>query len=509
MANSTRAAAEGDPPRPAGDGTGADAGVGVRPGATSGAAGCTRVDTGDGAGAGTGVAAGARGDLGTSSSPDAESAAEPDADPGSAPEPTTTPAPEPPTSTTPAPIAESGTSTRTPRPGPVVEVGGAPSRAGAGGGAVRLVGLDLARGLAVFGMYAAHLGPEPELGEPSGFLLELAHGRSSALFAVLAGVTLVFLAGRQPPSDARDGRRAALRIAIRALVLLAFGSVLTASGTKVEVILAYYGLYFLLALPFVRLTSRALAALAVGWALVGPQLWYMAQQVFWDSALERGIAAHDPLAHYAEGEGLTRLLVTGNYPALAWMPFVLAGMAVGRLDLRAPRVRARLAVLGPALAAFGYGASWLALQVPAVGDRAGMPHGWWADTDEWPEDLNPGLLLLAAPHSETTLSVVANTGVALTVVAAALTAMDLLPRLRPAAVPVIAVGSMSLSSYVFHIVGIRLLHIDIEGDDLSIGLLLGFIAAVSLSAYAWSRFFRRGPLEFVLHHLSLLGRRRR
>ncbi|MER0246275.1 heparan-alpha-glucosaminide N-acetyltransferase domain-containing protein, partial [Streptomyces sp. HSW2009] len=402
-----------------------------------------------------------------------------------------------------------GPTTPTPRPGPVCDGGGAPPRAGAGGGAVRLVGLDLARGLAVFGMYAAHLGPEPELGEPSGFLLELAHGRSSALFAVLAGVTLVFLAGRQPPPSARDGRRAALRIALRALVLLAFGSVLTASGTKVEVILAYYGLYFLLALPFVRLTSRALAALAVGWALVGPQLWYVGQQVFWDSALERGIAAHDPLAHYAEGEGLTRLLVTGNYPALAWLPFVLAGMAVGRLDLRAPRVRARLAVLGPALAAFGYGVSWLALQVPAVGGRAGMPHGWWADTDEWPDDLNPGLLFLAAPHSETTLSVVANTGVALTVIAAALTAMDLLPRLRRVAVPVIAVGSMSLSSYVFHIVGIRLLHVDIEGDDLSIGLLLGFIASVSLAAYGWSRFFRRGPLEFVLHRLSLLGRRPR
>ena len=47
----------------------------------------------------------------------------------------------------------------------------------------RLLGIDLARGLAVFGMYSAHVGPDVTVGGPVGFLLETARGRSSALFA--------------------------------------------------------------------------------------------------------------------------------------------------------------------------------------------------------------------------------------------------------------------------------------------------------------------------------------
>jgi hypothetical protein len=49
----------------------------------------------------------------------------------------------------------------------------------------RLIGVDLARGLAVFGMYAAHVGPDPSQGGVTGHLMEPAHGRACALFASL------------------------------------------------------------------------------------------------------------------------------------------------------------------------------------------------------------------------------------------------------------------------------------------------------------------------------------
>ncbi|GAA4064021.1 hypothetical protein [Streptomyces shaanxiensis] len=44
----------------------------------------------------------------------------------------------------------------------------------------------------------------------------------------------------------------------------------------------------------------------------------------------------------------------------------LRGMTLGRLDLSSGAVRLRLAVVGPALIAFGYAVSWLALRRPAV-----------------------------------------------------------------------------------------------------------------------------------------------
>ncbi|MEK8171983.1 hypothetical protein NKH77_29435 [Streptomyces sp. M19] len=130
---------------------------------------------------------------------------------------------------------------------------------------------------------------------------------------------------------------------IRAAVLLVLGSLLTRADTPIEVILAYYGLYFLLALPFSRLSARTLAVLAAAWALIGPQLLFLLVDPLSEGGWVAGFTAHDPLARLSHGDGVLQLFVTGSYPALAWMPFVLAGMAVGRLDLTSPAVRARLA----------------------------------------------------------------------------------------------------------------------------------------------------------------------
>ncbi|WP_408997474.1 DUF418 domain-containing protein, partial [Streptomyces scabiei] len=365
----------------------------------------------------------------------------------------------------------------------------------------RLVGVDLARGLAVFGMYAAHVGPDPSEGGTTGFLMELAHGRASALFAFLAGFSIILMTGRRAPKTGRAGRQAMAKVVIRALVLLVVGTALTMSGTPVEVILAFYGLYFLLVLPLYRLGARALAIIAVAGALILPQLLYVVQGALPDEG------ASGVWAWPADADGLVSLLFTGSYPALAWIPFVVAGMAVGRLDLAAGAVRIRLAVTGVALAVLGHGGSWLALHlVPgalrtlgeaAWGDSGSVSSAWWSDIWGYPSGDSAVGLLVASPHSETTLSVLANTGVAITVLTACLAAVDAFPRVHRLARPVIAVGTMSLTAYVFHIVGIRLLGIE-ELPGSPARVLLGFLVAVTVFATLWSRFFRRGPLEWLL-----------
>ncbi|MCF1506662.1 DUF418 domain-containing protein [Streptomyces glomeratus] len=366
----------------------------------------------------------------------------------------------------------------------------------------RLVGVDLARGLAVFGMFAAHVGPDPSRGGVVGFLMELAHGRSSALFALLAGFAVVLITGRQVPKTGRAGRQAVAKVIIRAVILLAVGSALTMSGTPVDVILAFYGLYFLLVLPLYRLGAGPLAALAAGTALVFPQLLYVLTPLVGGAPRAAG-----------EPDGLVSLLFTGSYPALTWIPFVLAGMAVARLDLASAAVRARIAVTGVVLAVVGYAGSWLALHlvpgaldaIAASGSDGAALSAWWSDRAGYPTGDTAAWLLAASPHSETTLSIVANTGVAITVLAACLAAMDVLPRLRRAATPVIAVGSMSLSAYVAHLVAIRLLDIEeLPGSPLHV--LLGFIVAVGVFATVWSRFFRRGPLEWLMSGATGIGR---
>jgi uncharacterized membrane protein YeiB len=369
----------------------------------------------------------------------------------------------------------------------------------------RLIGVDLARGLAVFGMYAAHVGPDPSDGGSTGFFMELAHGRASALFAFLAGFSIVLITGRRTPKTGRAGRQAVAKVVIRAFVLLALGTALTLTGTPVEVILAFYGLYFLLVLPLYRLSARPLAVIAASGALILPQVLYVVQHI-----LDPGGEGGGPggiWAWPADADGIVSLLFTGGYPALAWLPFVVAGMAVARLDLVSTVVRTRLAINGVALAVLGYGGSFLALhlvpgaasalKVAGAGEGGSVMSAWWSDTAGYPSGTTPAWLLAASPHSETTLSIVANAGVAILVLAACLAATHAFPYFRRLAAPVIAVGTMSLTAYVFHIVGIHVLGMD-ELPGAPLHVLFVFLVAVTAFATLWSRFFARGPLEWLL-----------
>ncbi|MBT2392052.1 DUF418 domain-containing protein [Streptomyces sp. ISL-1] len=372
----------------------------------------------------------------------------------------------------------------------------------------RLIGLDLARGLAILGMYAAHVGPEPSVGGPLGWAMEAARGRSATLFALLAGFTLVILTGRPEPRTGRAGRQAVGRVLIRSAILIALGYLLTALDTSVDVILSVYGLLFILALPLYRLRAPTLAAIAASAALVMPLVWYLLLAAVEHGSWADAVIAHDPLARITDSEGLVELFITGEYPVLTWLPFIIAGMAVAKLDLKRPGVPAKIALSGGALVVLGYGGSWLALHlvpgaqaaVSAATDGGPAASAWWSDAvSEDPTVGVPAWLLVAAPHSQTTWSILGSTGVALVVLAACLIATARSARLRWLAAPVIAVGSIALTAYVGHIIAIKALGVDELPDSAALPVLICFAVAAMLLALAWTRAFQRGPLEYMMH----------
>lgn len=376
------------------------------------------------------------------------------------------------------------------------------------------MGLDLARGLAMLGMYAVHVGPDPTVGGPLGGVLELARGRSAALFALLAGFTLVILTGRPEPRTGRAGQQAVGRVLVRAVVLVAMGYALTALDTPVDVILSFYGLLFVLAVPLYRLRARTLVFIAAAAAVVMPVVLYVLRASAEDGSWADAVIARDPLARLTGTDGVVELFVTGEYPVLTWLPFIIAGMAVARLDLNRPGARSRLALAGAGLAVAGYGGSWLALHlvpkalsiVGAAADGGSSASAWWSDTVGEPETTTGYWLLVGAPHSQTTFSILGNTGVALLVVAACLAATDRSRRLRWVATPLIAVGSVSLTAYVGHILAIKALSLDELPDSAALPALLGLAAAAMLLAWAWTWIIRRGPLEYVLHTATTSAR---
>ncbi|WNZ09907.1 DUF418 domain-containing protein [Streptomyces sp. 11x1] len=381
----------------------------------------------------------------------------------------------------------------------------------------RLVGLDLARALAVFGMYIVHIAPMPSAGNDLGsWVYSLAEGRSSALFATLAGFSLMLIAGRREPKTGLAGRQAKARIAIRAVILLALGTVLAMEYGDI-IILAYYGVYFLLALLLVRLSARTLAIIAAGIALVMPQLAFVLKMWLSDS-VQQSINAYDPLERLST-VGVLDLLLTGLYPTITWMAFVTAGMALARLDLTAATVQRRLAALGASLTVGAYGLATLLGGTSAVlsfrggggpssGSGAGsmgsgsMGSGSGAGSmgsGSGGPELSASDLLGAMSHTGTTLDTIGCVGVAILVIVAAMVAIDRLPLLRRLAKPVIAVGTMSLTAYVGHFLAQSAWPASGAGTTTSWVPVLTYILTAIVFATIWSRFFRRGPLEYLLN----------
>ncbi|MGY1642813.1 heparan-alpha-glucosaminide N-acetyltransferase domain-containing protein [Geodermatophilus sp. SYSU D00703] len=338
----------------------------------------------------------------------------------------------------------------------------------------RVAGVDVARGLAVLGMFGAHLGRTGDLAWDPATWSAVVDGRSSILFATLAGVSLALLSGGAAPDTGRELSRARTRVLVRAAWVFAIGGVLELLDTFVAIILEVYAVLFVLALPFLRWSPRRLLLAAGVVALAAPPVVL---------AVGRFATARDE-----EGGPFAWLLVTGHYPAVIWLAFVLVGLAVGRLDLRAARVRAGLVTGGVLAAALGYGGGWLSARLAGPGRRfAGMEAGF-GRSGEWETAWFAG----AEPHSGTPFEVVGSAGVAVAVLGLCLVLADRLPRVT---LPLGAVGAMALSVYTAQIVAIWALGVD-SSDDW--GSWLWFTVTALLLATVWRLRLGRGPLERLL-----------
>ena len=209
----------------------------------------------------------------------------------------------------------------------------------------RLVGLDVARCLALIGMVSTHVLAERDPDGSLTFIQGLAGGRSAALFAVLAGVSLALMTGRQDPVRGRERAARSLGVAVRALVIAGIGLLLGPLTSGLAVILTYYGVLFLLGLPFLGMRARPLFVLAGVWALLAPVVSYLVQphlpgRGFGNPTVEQ---LSDP------AQLLSELTFTGYYPVLPWLAYLLAGMGLGRLDLGRRRVQAWIAASGAVL----------------------------------------------------------------------------------------------------------------------------------------------------------------
>lgn len=365
----------------------------------------------------------------------------------------------------------------------------------------RVVGLDVARCLALLGMMATHMLPGYDDGGVP-WPQQLAGGRAAALFAVLAGVSLALMSGRTTPVRGRERLAVSTALAVRAVVIAAVGLTLGLLDSGLAVILTYYGLLFLAGLPFLGLRTRPLVILTAGWVVAMPVLSHVLRPELPAPSLD------SPSWSMLADPGLlvSELAFTGYYPVLPWLAYLLAGMAVGRLDLGDLRVAVRLVVVGAATATAAWSASWLLLdlpdarrsllasfdgRLPAAQLDPVLVHGLHGTTptDSW------WWLAVVTPHTATPFDLAQTIGSALAVIGLCL----LVSRPAPALFAVVfGAGAMTLTLYSAHVV-MRTPDVwppeepSAYWSHVSFALLVG-------AAFRLARL--RGPLEWLVARVS-------
>jgi uncharacterized membrane protein len=363
----------------------------------------------------------------------------------------------------------------------------------------RLIGIDAARGLALVGLMAIHILPEAtEDGDPT-LSWTVFSGNSAALFALLAGVGLALSTGGTAAHRGRRMTADRAGLAVRAVLVGAIGLVISAVSPwdpPADNILLYYAVFFLLAIPFLRMGPKALFASAAAFGLLAPVLMQKLGPVLPESSAYNHTLVTlltEPVAAASE------LLLTGSYPALPYMVYILAGLGLGRLDLRSTPVRVFIAGVGASLAIFAHVASAVLLRFAGgyevLLDTAGISEDTLDETLVFGPDTLPDSSLwwqaIATPHTNTVLALASSLGLGMLVLGVFLLISARAARwLKPLA----AMGSMTLTLYSLHLLALAP---EVHYDEPVLWFTL-HLAIAAVFAWFWHRSMGKGPLETVV-----------
>lgn len=337
----------------------------------------------------------------------------------------------------------------------------------------RVVGVDVARGVAVLGMFTAHLGAYEESWRDPTNVLHAADGRSAAMFALLAGVSMgLMTGGPRPPAGARLWH-AVVRVLTRCAVLWVVGAAMIALDTPVVVILPSYAVVLAVAVVALRWPPGVDLAVAVVAVVAGPFVLHAVRQM-----REGAATGLDADASWLAFQPVD-IMVGEYYPGVVWIAYVLVGLAVARLDLSSRALPWWLVGVGATAAVVGYGAG-------AVLGRS---------TD----DPTLTALLSIEPHADTTPELVGNTGAAVAVLGLCVLVGRRWPRLLA---PLAATGALAFTAYCGHLVAIAVLGDGVVWNARN-STLVAFVVVTLAATWLWRTFLGRGPLERLLHEPSV------
>lgn len=369
----------------------------------------------------------------------------------------------------------------------------------------RIIGIDAARGFALVGMIAVHVLPAyNKYTDQPTLIWQLFGGHSSALFALLAGVTIALLTGGNMPHIGSSLHRDRISLAVRALIVFVLGLALDEINLPVSNILPYYGLLFLLAVALVSLRIRTLLILAAVFITTGPLAIFAVNS--WGGYTTTLNPSFSSLISLPVDTIIT-LFVGGTYPVVTWMAYICVGIALGRMNLQWLITQTRLIALGSVAAIAGFLSSTFLidyaggfaqlyyhtdnydvediLQVIDFGPEVHIPTDtWW-----W--------LAINGPHVNTPFSLLTSLGAATLALGSFLVITRMLKNLF---IPLISAGAMTLTLYISHILLMAAFKESTEALP-TLWFILHVLGAL-LFGTAWHLAIGRGPLEEIVSKIS-------
>lgn len=332
----------------------------------------------------------------------------------------------------------------------------------------RVVGLDVARGLAILGMIIVNVGPVPATSLLHRLYL-FPYGRASILFVTIAGLGMGYLLTNRRHRLWSD-------LLWRVLLLFTLGLVLQTMTDRVSIILQIYAALFLLAPLLWQLPSRALVVLTASALVLGPGLIVYHEIVHpWHKGM-LGVSLTTP-----PDDLLYSMALSGPYPLASWtVPFIV-GLLLARIDLRQARTTRRMIVWGAVAAVGGVAVSLTNYAI--LGERA---------------DTGPLRLLTGVAHGQMPLWLISSVGGAVLIIGVCLRWQTGATRVRGLLADT---GRFAFTAYVLHVVVLALIK-PADGFTLGTGILVTVALSMVVvgSAALWSKSRRPGPFEWLLRN---------
>lgn len=354
----------------------------------------------------------------------------------------------------------------------------------------RIVGLDVARALAVIGMILVNF--KMVFGhEGNDWLWSITavfDGKAAATFVVLAGIGIAFMTNSAIINNDKESlRKSQNKIAKRAFLLFVIG--LSYILIWPADILHFYGIYMLLTLLVINSKPKYLLFVALFLILIYPILMIILNyDLGWD------FTSYDYHGFWTFKGFLRNLFYNGFHPVIPWTAFMLIGLWFGRQNLNDTRFIKK--VLGVSLFIFILinFISKVSISLLSGGDEHTI------------KELSQ--IIGTSPMPPLPLYMFSGSSIAIVIICICILVSKRFEN-NSFIKALTKTGQLALTFYVAHvIIGMGL--IDLVSNksfgEFSLSFSVGYAILFSLScivfAVFWLRYKKMGPLEWLLRKLS-------